>query len=671
MPQISYRKDIDGLRAIAVLLVILSHVKISWLAGGFIGVDVFFVISGFLITSIIKKELDQGAFSFIDFYMRRVRRILPALVCLISGTIILSIVILLPSDLQVFAQSVISGITAWSNIFFSKVSLGYWGKNIAVMPLAHLWSLAVEEQFYFIWPVTFFCLYIFVPTKHLGKTLLTILWLLFILSVYQTQDPKAYYRMTARAFELMLGVFVAIKKEDILSVTNRVPSIVISSLGLGLIALSVLLLKEGAEFPGWNALWPCLGATLLIIPPTKDNIVVRWLESAPLVYIGKISYSLYLWHWPFIALLLYSGKVIEEWRWQAVLFSFLAAVISFHLVEQPFRKSNDSSWNLLKKLLITPIVGGTVFLFVVQSTNGMTFRYSPRELWAIQARDLHTTYKYPGCQASSGSNDNSLLQLTNPLCIWGGSDPSKAEILLVGDSHAAALRGFLEVLSEDANLSGIQITKGGAPYLPGIKFYDGPTSSSVVYYPGKTNHNKMILEYIRKSKAKYVVFGGMYTTYIQGSNEIDFIYGFGEYLFKKEKENIAKNKVIFEEAFDSAIKEVVKLGKHPIIFKDVPEMSRDWSYDGLRDALRGTRGRYLLESDVRDRQKHVDAFIDKLKIKYSAYVIDLKDIICQDGFCYPSLDDVPLYYDGNHLNYYGARYLGEKFLEKHNNFLNN
>lgn len=669
MSKISYRKDIDGLRAVAVLLVIFAHVKISYLAGGFIGVDVFFVISGFLITSIIKKELDQGTFSFIDFYMRRVRRILPALVFLIGGTIALSIVILLPSDLIVFAQSVISGITAWSNIFFSNVSLGYWGKNIAVMPLAHLWSLAVEEQFYFIWPATFFCLYFFVPKKYLGKILLTIILLLFILSIYQTQTPKAYYRVTARAFELMLGVFVAIKKEHIISVTNRVPSIVISSLGLGLIALSTLLLKEGAEFPGWNALWPCLGAALLIIPPTKHNIVVRWLESSPLVYIGKISYSLYLWHWPFIALLFYSGNTIEEWRWLAVLFSFLAAIISYHMVEQPFRKSNDSSWKLLKKLFLTPVVGGAVFLLIVQSTNGMAFRYSPRELWAIQAKDLHTAYKYPGCQASSGSNDNSLLQLTNPLCIWGGNDASKAEVLLVGDSHAAALRGFLEVLSKNAKLSGIQITKGGAPYLPDINFYDGPTPSSIMYYPGKTNHNRMILEYIRKSKAKYVVFGGMYTTYIQGSNEINYIYGFGEYLSRKE--NITKNKVIFEEAFDSAIKEVVKLGKYPIIFKDVPEMSRDWSYDGLRDALRGTRGRYLPESDVRNRQKHVDAFIDKLRKKYSVYVVDLKDLICQDGFCYPSLDDVPLYYDSNHLNYYGSRYLGKKYLEKYNNFLKN
>lgn len=668
MSAISYRKDIDGLRAVAVLLVIFAHAKISMLAGGFIGVDVFFVISGFLITSILKRELDQGTFSFVNFYMRRVRRILPALVFLLIGTTVLSSAILLPADLELFAESSLAGMTAWSNIFFNDVSGGYWGKDISVMPLAHLWSLAVEEQFYFIWPFLLLCLYVYVPKKHFSRSLFGIFFCLLAISVFQAQYPSGYYHLTARAFEIMLGVLIAMERPRMMKLVHRFPSVLVSGAGFGLILFSAFVYEEGISFPGWNALWPCLGAGLLILPPKDSNIITRFLESSPMVYVGKISYSLYLWHWPIFALLLYCGKSLEEWRWSAVAASFLMAAISYYKVEQPFRTAKMPSLPTLGRLLVAPVACIAIFLAFVHATDGMFFRFSDEAQAVIKSAAARSKYIYNGCHLSESADTSALPQLSNSLCYFGAEKKDaplskEADIILVGDSHAEAIRGFVEVLTADAGLRGVMITKSSTPYIQGIEFINKRGVRST-----RSQQNAALAEYLAGAEAKYVVLAGRYCAALYGPNEtvrpgsISVPGRTDEVLTVEEQERI------FAEHFEKTVAHLVANNKIPVLIKDVPEMGSDLSNRAVFDAINGTSTAYVPKSIVTNRQKFVDSVIDTIAKKYpSVRVIDPKALICRDGNCYATLDSTPLYVDDDHLGYYGSRYLGEKYLAGNSN----
>lgn len=667
MSTITYRKDIDGLRAVAVLLVIFAHAKIKWLAGGFIGVDVFFVISGFLITSIIKRDLEQGTFSFVNFYMRRIRRILPALVFLLVGTTILS-PILLPADLILYAKSAVAGITAWSNIFFGGISGGYWGKNVSVMPLAHLWSLAVEEQFYFIWPTVLFCLFVFIPPKKFSRTLLGIFLLLFLVSAFQAHSPSGYYKLTARAFELMFGALLALEKEKIIAITSRVPAIIISSLGIGLIVFSALLLRKGLNFPGLNAVWPCLGAVLLLVPPRETNWVIRLLESRPMIYIGKISYSLYLWHWPVFALILYYGLSLDEWRWPAIFFSFFMAIVSYHKIEQPFRKSTLSFGELCKRFLIIPAAACVSFMLFAQVSDGMMWRYSEHSKTVLKMIEAKTNLLFENCHFSEAEDSTHLPQLDNRMCFWGIEGQKRPElddidVILVGDSHALAMRGLVEVLSADAAVQGVMITKPSTPYLPGVDFIHRKKIHTV-----RREQNEAVAKFISESSAKYVVLTARYSVYLYGNNEYSVQRSIALPSQKGKVLDIKEQQELFATYFEKTIVSLLEQKKIPVVIKDVPEMGIDLSKLAAVDAIRGTHLAAVPAEAVFRRQQFIDSVIDEIAIKYpSVRVINPKDLICREGNCFATLDDMPLYADDDHLNYYGSRYLGEKYLSKNPN----
>jgi peptidoglycan/LPS O-acetylase OafA/YrhL len=293
-----YRQDIDGLRAIAVLSVVLYHAGVSWFPGGFVGVDIFFVISGYLITRILLEEASAGRYSIAKFYARRARRILPVLYFILVVALLLGLLLLLPLEILGLSESVLATTLFSSNILFWKQS-GYFDISAELKPLLHIWSLAVEEQFYVLWPLVLILCY------RRGWGIRWVIAVLFGLSltsscVFLTEKPNAvFYLLPGRAWELLVGAWLATANGDWLK--KQWLKSGLSVMGLGLLAASVLVLNKTLPFPAWNALYPCLGAALLIVAG-EGALVNRYLLAwRPLVFVGLISYSLYLWHWPLLS----------------------------------------------------------------------------------------------------------------------------------------------------------------------------------------------------------------------------------------------------------------------------------------------------------------------------------------------------------------------------------
>lgn len=335
-----YRPDIDGLRALAVVPVVLYHLGFGLFPGGYVGVDVFFVISGYLITGIIQREIDAGQFSIITFYERRARRILPALFATLAVTSIVSTFILMPDELRDLGYSLIGVVTFCSNILFWKQT-DYFAGPVEFKPLIHTWSLAVEEQFYIIFPIFLMLIARFYGRRYVRSTLILAI-ISFALSVIALDyDPTGnYYLLPTRAWELMIGSLLAYRRAT--PMTTPYIRECGAAVGFALIIGSALLLTEQSPFPGYNALWPCIGAALIIATgegSQAPTFVARLLGSLPFRGVGLISYSLYLVHWPLFVLVKYQllrDPTVMEQVLMAIA-AFALAYLSWRFVEQPFR----------------------------------------------------------------------------------------------------------------------------------------------------------------------------------------------------------------------------------------------------------------------------------------------------------------------------------------------
>ena len=339
-----HRDDIDGLRAIAVMPVLLYHFRTGLLPGGFTGVDIFFVISGFVIAGSIMSDIKAGTFSIANFYFKRVRRIFPALVTVVAATSVLAVFVLLPASLADYSRSLISVSTFLSNVYFWKSS-GYFAADSQTKPLLHTWSLSVEEQYYIVAPIAFFLIYRFGRQRWLLFFVPSILLSLFAGIAAVFVGPTAgFYLLPTRAWELLLGAAIALSNRP--APARPWVREAMSGLGILLILLGMQTLSEADPFPGWNALFPCVGAGLLIQAAlgTKNAadmpIVNRLLARRPFVWIGLISYSLYLVHWPIAALSRYIALRDPTLGEAAAMASasILLAWLSWRFVERPFRR---------------------------------------------------------------------------------------------------------------------------------------------------------------------------------------------------------------------------------------------------------------------------------------------------------------------------------------------
>ncbi len=448
--KLHYRPDIDGLRAVAVLAVIAYHFRISAFHGGFIGVDVFFVISGYLISAIIQQDIHAGKFSLISFYERRVRRIFPALIAVLIATAIVGYFIFLPAELINYAKSQLAALFSVSNFYFWKQS-GYFSAPVETKPLVHTWSLAVEEQFYIFLPIFLYLANRYFK-KHLKFVVVLIAAVSFAISaVGAVKYPDStFYLPHTRAWELLLGVMIT------LGVFPKIRTALLRNLatvaGLGLICASIFGFTAYTPFPGVNALPPTLGAALIVAGgETGDSFVGRMLSLKPAVFIGLISYSLYLWHWPVIVFqnmgfFLVRGVSSHTIKLACLLVSFLFAFLSWKFVELPFRGKGKH----FTRAGVFQFAGAAASVvaaigLTILAARGFPARY-PEKANRMAAYLDYSSADYFREGTCFISSENRFSDYDYERCLH--QDPTKKNELLLGDSHAAQLwYGFSTTLS--------------------------------------------------------------------------------------------------------------------------------------------------------------------------------------------------------------------------------
>jgi peptidoglycan/LPS O-acetylase OafA/YrhL len=488
-----YRADIDGLRAVAVLAVALFHAFPRLAPGGFVGVDIFFVISGFLISGILFRELEASTFSFAAFYARRVRRIFPALILVLAGCLAAGWFLMQPDQYRVLGREAAAGAAFAANLLLWREA-GYFDAAAAAKPLLHLWSLGVEEQYYLIWPAALFLAWR--ARLNLLWVVLTVAAASFALCVAGLAHHPAmtFYSPLSRFWELMTGAalaYVALHRPGALARFQDFRAAV----GLGLAAVAIGLFSNRTPFPGVAALAPVLGAALLLSSPGAW-LNRKVLASGPLRAIGLVSYPFYLWHWP----LLYAVRNLDLWsgagdrgaRALALLVGLLLAVLTYLAVERPIRFGvlrRHAAWPAAAVLALVAAVG-----VATAKTRGFDYRIAPelRRLAAQDVSGLGLTWRNRVCFLNPEQDASAF----GAQCAGSGHRP---ELFIWGDSYAATLYQGLDALGAKRGYSVAQYTASSCPPVIGVDFADRPLCKAI---------NEAILRKVAAAKPETVLLGG-------------------------------------------------------------------------------------------------------------------------------------------------------------------
>jgi peptidoglycan/LPS O-acetylase OafA/YrhL len=637
-PTTGYRRDIDGLRAVAVLAVIAYHAIPALAPGGFAGVDIFFVISGYLISGLISKEFDQGTFTFRGFYARRMKRILPAfvVVCLLTSAV--SVYLLNVNDLVYFTTSLAACWVFASNIFFTMLSGGYFSPRFELFPLHHTWSLGVEEQFYFVFPLLLALAWRYQKSRLFYPTL--ILTVAFTaLSQAKASDPRAYYLLQFRAHELLIGLLALLARRDF-PIRKAVMAETICALGLILTVASVFLLDEHSGFPGVKSLWPCVGAALVIYSADRTTLCRHLLTNRPVVFVGLISYSLYLWHWPIFSFLRYRGiDLTAPVVTFAVALALILSYLSWRFVETPARVNRRITFGVAAVYFYAlPALAFGAFGAYSFASGGIPGRVAPeiRELMSSYSRETDLTRD---CSTRDIDDATVSLEQLEQKCAFGLLGQPRAQLLLFGDSHANHLKPFVDVLARDAHIKAVYHVMGGCvpthlADVGGIPPAAEPDTCQ--------QHNSNLLELA--GRFRYIVLGGRW------SNEA---------------------KMEIEAGLLAAVGQITHAGAIAVVFRDTPRFDHDLSQCVLRKA----RGWMPPETNcnipyeaVRAEQAPANEAIDHVQEKYpQMVVIDLKELLCNAAECTSRLGNLAVYMDAHHLNSQAAQALAASYLLSHRN----
>ncbi len=448
----NHRPDIDGLRSFAILPVLAYHVGIHAVPGGFVGVDVFFVISGFLITQLLARDLSRGSFSLVDFYERRIRRIVPALVAMLLVTSLLYFHYSLPAEFVDFSQVMVAASLSVANVLL-WLNSGYFDAASSERPLLHTWSLGVEEQFYLFWPLLLAACHRWMRGRMLWVVAALSL-VSFAVSAWGVFHDRSgtFYLVHTRAWELFLGAMIALGAFS--APLDRWRRELLGAVGLALIVGSVFLIHSSMPFPGALALPPCLGAAMVILSGRDGpSVVRRALSLKPLVFVGLISYSLYLWHWPITVLqqnnaLLLDGGSERTRKLAIIVVSLVVAALSWRFIEQPFR---TGPWRPGKRKMLWIGLGATLVPVALGIagilSEGVPGRYTERELQIATYKDESNAFRSGRCFLYLGEGQQRRALADECLQL----DPARRNYLLIGDSHAAELWHGLQTVYPKVN----------------------------------------------------------------------------------------------------------------------------------------------------------------------------------------------------------------------------
>jgi len=641
-----YRSDIDGLRALAVVPVILFHANITC-PGGFIGVDIFFVISGYLITGIIERDVSDGRFSIIDFYNRRIRRIFPAMFAMMTVSTLIALLTLPPNQLKDLGKSILATAAFCANILDYRHS-GYFDTSSQYDPLLHMWTLSVEEQFYVFWPLMLWTLGFLSLSKYKIRAIGVILISSLALSVYwiNNNPNAAFYLLPSRAWELALGSALAIMQvQKLLQHPSRIAADACSLIGLAMVVASIVAYDSATPFPGIAALLPCLGALVIIYSSTATlSAGGQLLSFRPIVFTGAISYSLYLWHWPILvfARLIINRELTYSERILLIILTFIVAWISYIFIETPFRGGRFARVSRfvwigggLVSALSFVAIGAIVYV-----TDGVAVRSPSVALWVAKESIEGDTFQQSSCLARG----RELPEIRG--CLLGAPSPTlDYDGVLWGDSHATQFAPAIEDIGKQLGLTIREITKAGCAPVPGVKFL--PIAEMRLECP--TFNDAASREVLNNKHIKFVIMAARWDSMVNG-NILLTVDG------SRPTINNSRNLLITR--LRDIIGSLIESGKKVILISQVP-----------------LPGQNIIDCIARARFNHADEAIcqntstsDRLQIErnvdemLSSAVNGMHDTqivfpykqLCQDGACKLCIGGRLLYMDDTHLSAAGA-----------------
>lgn len=632
-----YRADIDGLRAVAVLSVLVFHIDPSWMPGGFAGVDVFFVISGFLITRIIGEQVEAGRFTLTGFYRNRINRIFPALFAVVAACLLAGLVLLSPQELVLLGKSALATVLGVSNVLYWREYGGYFGAAAHEAPLLHTWSLAVEEQFYVVWPLMLMVLLHPRLRRHATWTIALLVVILAGVSELGTRQfaSASYYLLPMRFFELAMGGLASLRVARGLPLLRPAVAAGMALAGLALVVGSFWLLR-GTAFPGVNAVYPCLGTALVILAGSQGpNPVSRLLAWRGAVFVGLISYSLYLWHWPVITAFNYF--YIDSGLPRALAITTLSialAWLSWRYVEQPFRHGREPFRHVFLRRYLAPVAGLALVVGLLVIMRGLPQRF-PAALEAMEA--AHATQ--PNLLRAR-CHVPSFLYDTPPdaSCVLGDRRQPVSG-LLFGDSFANHFSAMVDELALASGVALQDYTMNACLPLAGLA--PGAPRS---YADKCRRRNDAVYARVDAGQYRYVLLGGEWPDaqalprYLEGElvSESDF-------------------RAAVAASLRRSLARIVASGATPVVIRRNAAVPHAATCP-MRRVMLG------LERDC-DAPRVADP-MDALWVELSQEVpalrfIDPNLVLCAQGNCRVMLAGTPLYRDDGHLNDAGSRLLGQ------------
>lgn len=646
---IHYRPDIDGLRALAVLAVIGFHAFPGRIPGGFIGVDVFFVISGYLITSIIYADIANGKFLIAGFYARRIRRIFPALICVLPATLALGWLVLFPEEYSRLAKHVIGGSFFYSNLLLWSEA-GYFDVEAQVKPLLHLWSLGIEEQYYLLWPVALLGIWsAFRNHARAGMAIAALAGISFALNVLFIADDSTavFYSPATRIWELLMGATLAVGERSgrLFPRAADAPADspgrtriqeAASIAGAMLIAGSIALVSTRHPYPGWIALAPTLGTVLMIAAGPESRLNLHVFASRPAVFIGLISYPLYLWHWPLLSFVhIYEPEIyspiaeatntgfIRVLKVAAVCLAFIAAILTYQLIEKRIRKlaPRPISIKLFATISLIAALGGGIFF-----TDGLANIRGPID---GPSKSKLMQPAYLDCAKENGAIFNAAYSEKQPTCEVKAGRNARLDILVFGDSHGMDFyRGI-----ENASLSiGLFEAEGCMPFAGFERDAKGSCSAIL----------KRFMELVDSHKPATIVVSLYFSRF---------------YLWYGKEQNLnAQARVAFKRL--STLSDL-------IVVLDIPILT--FNPDNCRSRPIKRRIDCILpnETYVGQRKVYEKGLRDAAAGIRNIMFVDPEGIFCSGALCYGAKDGILLYRDTHHLTNEGSVILGKWFWENY------